>query len=584
MTFANISRLADRMAHYAIPTTDNGLSAMDPPTTGEPTTPQTISRGSYGSTIPLSASGSSSAGFVPSLSQVQVLERTRFGQDVNEKNSVVGSIMSAQPQQFIPRGVPTHVNSRFNSGFPIQISSHEFDPPPSDRIQNPAARNTTAPPKTHPTGSGARPHLDLDTFLGSLPNLATLWPTSHVAGRVDPPLPSSFIKGPPSQPSPSTTMPNAALIQLNTRVSIPPPPAEKSLNKLIEESAVSNTKLASRLNDPVPLSSRIHNSPSPPDGRPTYSESNLPKGPRHSSYGSTHEETPVRREMYNSYRPGGSKDCDTPGKGYDSYRPGRSSHSRRDSREPEKKREAQKPHEQSRRDLRKYDDDNTPDKTSRDAAFTSTPTPNKAPTAAASTRVTPLSLSERLQAKLELECTLKITARNESSKSLKSLNLRTLFRALKPPNILQLEFRPNQGLLYLRLADSTTAHRIATGYRQYNKNGHLTSAEQNILEAIKVSSPSDFAPEVKEHVVLAYRAGARRCLGAWGVKGTREGERIVEAAKKLWGFWDEGGGTNNADGGVLVIAFEGVESAVEGRKILGNKFGDVKWEFMDDKF
>jgi len=51
----------------------------------------------------------------------------------------------------------------------------------------------------------------------------------------------------------------------------------------------------------------------------------------------------------------------------------------------------------------------------------------------------------------------------------------------------------------------------------------------------------------------------------------------MEAARKLWGVLEV-----SVDEGV-VIGFEGVEGAVAGKKILANMFGDIVWEFMDEK-
>jgi hypothetical protein len=173
-------------------------------------------------------------------------------------------------------------------------------------------------------------------------------------------------------------------------------------------------------------------------------------------------------------------------------------------------------------------------------------------------------MSDKLLKKMALEWSLKITSRNEDTNPIDTLRLPRLLRALHLPNLLQLERKP--GTVYIRLTDWRSANRIASTY---------TTKGENILRGIKVSSPADYAPALGDGVMAEYAHGARRLLLARGWSGKRETKGITEAVRKLWGYLD----VREDEEGVWV-GFEGVESAVAGRKILGNKFKGVEWDFL----
>jgi hypothetical protein len=176
-------------------------------------------------------------------------------------------------------------------------------------------------------------------------------------------------------------------------------------------------------------------------------------------------------------------------------------------------------------------------------------------------------MSDKLLGKLALECSLKIASRNEETNPLDTFPLARLLRALHLPNLLQLERKP--GAVYVRMTDWRSAKRIASTY---------TTKGEKILRGIKVSSPADYAPALGEGVMEEYGKGARRLVLARGWGGKREAKAITEAARKLLGFVEVG---EDEEG--VWIGFEGVESAVAGRKILGNKFKGIEWAFMEER-
>ena len=200
---------------------------------------------------------------------------------------------------------------------------------------------------------------------------------------------------------------------------------------------------------------------------------------------------------------------------------------------------------------------------------------NTAPTAPANR--TDTTLSEKLEARLSLESTLKITA--GKNQSFHQLNLQSLLTALKLPNLLRLEIR--NSTLYLRLLDAFSAHRIACNYKNFKSD---TPAEhQKLLTSIKLFSPSDYAPAVSLETIYAWHGGARRMLvtSSFALEcrpAQAEYDEFVGAVKRLGGYFSL---SRNGDGKVW-IGFEGVESCVAGKAILERKYNDVYLHYSEE--
>ena len=593
MTFANIARMADRIARYVSPI-DNGYSEPDTPMTEGSISTQASSRARSGSTVLLSLADSSH--FIPQLHVPEPPPRlipphvdSQFTPGVAGQFATNSTTNFLHTQETNTREVfeVSHVNPQlsYNS---FQISSSEFTAPQKPQESIPHTLASSLQPASN--GSGPKSLLELGTFLKSLPNLATPPKNAQSAERV-------LLSTPQTRAPPQ---PNSSSVSLNLGVSAPPPSLEASVENQAEQLTVPAntipTKSAPRIDDSPPLfASRTYESYRHRDRdhealhRRT-GNGELPALQIQESRGwhTSHERRPpvVRPDRYDSYRPTNNHTTSPPP--YDSYRFEKISavlpQRREDCREHERKeaekdcrnqeqKQTGKGYLQSRWDI--TEDQMRSNKVAAQAFLASHPTPSKGPSSDGANIpavVTPLPLSQSLETKIALECTLKITARQDTI-SLSKISLQTLLRALKLPNLIQLEMR--RGLLYLRLADKNSAHRIATGYRNV-RSGSLSATEAKILGSLKISLPSDHAPPVGAEVLAAYRAGARRVVVA-RTRGIWEVQRIMEAARKLWGVLEV-----RVDEGV-VIGFEGVEGAVAGKKILANMFGDIVWEFMDEK-
>jgi len=591
MTFANIARIADGIARYVSPI-GNGYSEPDTPITEGSVSTQASSRARSGPAVLLSLAESSH--FIPRLPVpepppplISPYVDSQFTPGVAGQFATDSTTNFLHTQKTDTREA-SQINPQLSSGNSFQISSGEFAA--LQKSQESIPHTLTSSPQPASNGSGPKSLLELGTFLKSLPNLATPPKNAHSAERV---LPSAPQTRPPPQP-------NSSSVSLNLGVSGPRPSLEGSVKNQAEQLTVPGNPIPTKCAPPIDNS--------PPSFAPrtyeSYRHRDRDQEPLHRRTGNgelpaleiqesrawraSHERRPpvVRQDRYNSYRPG--KDHATPTSPYDSYRPEKISavlpQRREDGREQERK-EAEKDsrnyeqnqtgkgHSQSRWDI--TEGKMRSNKVAAEAFLGSQTPPPKGPSSDGANIpavVTPLCLSQSPETKIALECTLKITARQEAV-SLSKISLQTLLRALKLPNLIQIEMRP--GLLYLRLADKNSAHRIATCYRNF-RPGSLSAAEAKALEAVKIYLPSDHAPPVGAEVLAAYRAGARRVVVA-RTRGIWEVQRIMEAARKLWGVLEV-----SVDEGV-VIGFEGVEGAVAGKKILANMFGNIVWEFMDEK-
>ena len=201
---------------------------------------------------------------------------------------------------------------------------------------------------------------------------------------------------------------------------------------------------------------------------------------------------------------------------------------------------------------------------------------NGTPTAPLFNR-TNTTLSEKLEARLSLESTLKITA--GKTQSFHQLNLQTLLTALKLPNLLRLEVR--NSTLYVRLLDSIAAHRIACNYKNFKPD--TPPEHQKILNSIKLYSPSDYAPVVSGETINAWRRGARRMLvtSSFALECRRsqgEYDEFVGTVTRLGGYFS----FSRNGGGKVWIGFDGVENCVTGKAILERKYNDVYLHYSEE--
>lgn len=183
---------------------------------------------------------------------------------------------------------------------------------------------------------------------------------------------------------------------------------------------------------------------------------------------------------------------------------------------------------------------------------------------------TNLSLSAKLEARLASEGTVKLTFRGDQPP------LPELINALRLPNLLRLELRG--GILYLRLLNATTACRLASTY----KNFYPTEEARRILEKVKLSHPSDYYPPIKSDAVHSYNYGVRRRVMTKSFVGGRNAgdkDKFLDIVKKLWGFFH----LERMADGQFVVEFDGIETAIFGRRKLELMFKNVELEYIEEK-
>jgi hypothetical protein len=189
-----------------------------------------------------------------------------------------------------------------------------------------------------------------------------------------------------------------------------------------------------------------------------------------------------------------------------------------------------------------------------------------------------LSLSEKLDTSLSLESTLKITAFRTS---FYQLNLQDLVAALRLPNLLHLEIR--NSVLYLRLLDSTSAHRVASAYKNYSANS-IPLEWSLALNAVKLTYPSDYAPKITTETISAWNSGGRRTLVTSSFapecrRSFADYDAFVVVVKRLWGYFS----VDRSSSGKVFIGFEGIDSAVAGKQTLERKFGEVFLQYSEER-
>lgn len=189
-----------------------------------------------------------------------------------------------------------------------------------------------------------------------------------------------------------------------------------------------------------------------------------------------------------------------------------------------------------------------------------------------------IGLSEKLETRLAIESTLRVQP--TKSYTFTSLNMPDLLAALRLPNLLHLQIYNNA--LYLRLANPSSAQKVASSYKNFKK-GTINPVHETVLDMIKVSHPADYAPVVPNEVIDMYRDGKRRrlCTSSFVRREhMTEYQQFEVAVKQLWGFFSFCRISYN---GRVYIGFEGVEAAVAGKGYLERKFPEVVLTFAEER-
>lgn len=189
-----------------------------------------------------------------------------------------------------------------------------------------------------------------------------------------------------------------------------------------------------------------------------------------------------------------------------------------------------------------------------------------------------LTVLEKFEARLGQEATLKVTA--AEGYNFQQISLQDLILGLGLPNLLRIEQRNTA--VYLRLLDSTTAHRIASECR--NHNSLVAVGYQRALKTVTISHPADYAPRVTADTMALYQSGARRilCTPSFQPEYQRseaEYDGFVVAARRLVGYFS----LIRTSAGKVFIGFDGIENAVDGKKVLEKKFDNVILRFVNEK-
>lgn len=180
-----------------------------------------------------------------------------------------------------------------------------------------------------------------------------------------------------------------------------------------------------------------------------------------------------------------------------------------------------------------------------------------------------LSLGAKLEARLAIEGTVKLSFKGNQP------SLPSVINALNLPNLLRLEYR--NAALYLRLLDAATASHIASSY----KNNVKSEEARKTLERVKLSHPADYFPPIKNDTMGMYSQGTRRRMLTRDFQRglVKEKEEFLEAAKKQWGYFN----LEIMSDGRIIIEFDGIETAFLAKRSLNVAFKNVELLFIEER-
>ena len=180
-----------------------------------------------------------------------------------------------------------------------------------------------------------------------------------------------------------------------------------------------------------------------------------------------------------------------------------------------------------------------------------------------------LSLGAKLEARLAIEGTVKLSFKGNQP------SLPSVINALNLPNLLRLEYR--NAALYLRLLDAATASHIASSY----KNNVKSEEARKTLERVKLSHPADYFPPIKNDTMGLYSQGTRRRMLTRDFQRglMKEKEEFLEAAKKQWGYFN----LEIMNDGRIIIEFDGIETAFLAKRSLNVAFKNVELQFIEER-
>ena len=104
------------------------------------------------------------------------------------------------------------------------------------------------------------------------------------------------------------------------------------------------------------------------------------------------------------------------------------------------------------------------------------------------------------------------------------------------------------------------------------------------LDAVKVSHPADYAPQISKETLKQYEIGARRrlCTTTFRDGGKSVNDKYGEfesAVKKLDGFFS----VFKMPGGRVMIGFYGIDQAIKGKATLEKTFPWLSLIFFEER-